>query len=246
MILIILVIALLLFLVLSILWHRGRLLKKVVCTGLFIIAIACSLTLMLNDVSHLGMKEVQVTTTTKLQPTISPKKLPVNLLMYKQLGTGSEKIYLYKPTATTKIHHTDADVSTSTQVVQDAHAKTASVTVTKTEYRTKNVFWHVLYYGLGLENQVKQRHYQFTVPTSWKVVSATQLKRAQQRLKHDKPAIAQAMKQQVPPLVKQQVAQAMQKNPTMSAQQRTQVMQRAEQQAKQRVMQHFIDKALQN
>lgn len=245
MILIILVIALLLFLVLSILWHRGRLLKAIVCSGLFIMAIACSLTLMLNDVSHLGMKTVAVSTTTKLQPTISPKKLPVNLLMYKQLGTGNEKIYLYKPTATTKIHHTDADVSASTQVVRSAHAKTATVTVTKTEYRTKNVFWHVLYYGLGLENQVKQRHYRFTVPANWKVVSASQLKRAQQRLKHDKPAIAQAMKQQVPPFVKQQVAQAMQKDPTMSAQQRTQVMQRAEQQAKQRVMQQFIDKALQ-
>ena len=65
MILIILVIALLLFLVLSILWHRGRLLKTIVCSGLFIMAIACSLTLMLNDVSHLGMKTVAVSTTNR-------------------------------------------------------------------------------------------------------------------------------------------------------------------------------------
>lgn len=245
MILVILVIALLLFLVLSILWHRGRLLKMIVCFGLFLVAIACSLTLMLNDVSHLGMKEVTVTTTTKLQPTVSPKKLPVNLLMYKQLGTGNEKIYLYKPAITTKVRHTDADVSASTQVIRSPRAKTATVTITKTKYQAKNSFWRVLYYGLGLENQVKQRHYQFTVPASWKVVSVAQLKRAQQRLKHDKPAITQAMKQQVPPLVKQQVIQAMQKNPTMSSQQRSQVMQRAKQQATQQVMRRFVNKALQ-
>ncbi|MFK5676299.1 DUF4811 domain-containing protein [Ligilactobacillus sp. LYQ60] len=245
MILVILVVALLLFLVLSILWHHGHLLKVVICAGFFLIAVACSLILMLNDVSHLGMKEVAVTTTTKLQPTINPKKLPVNLLMYKQLGTGSEKVYLYKPAVTTKVSHTDADVSASTQVIHSSRAKTATVTITKTKYQAKNSFWRVLYYGLGLENQVKQRHYRFTIPVSWQIVSVAQLKRAQQRLKHDKPAIAQAMKQQVPLLVKQQVTQAMQKNPTMSSHQRVQVTQRAEQQAKQQIMRQFINKAFQ-
>lgn len=170
-------------------------------SGLFlIISIVMSCFLMLNDNSHFGMKLVTQTTTTKIASVSKNKQL--GLLIYKQLGTGNERVYIYRPANSDKTTHTQIKYNTTNNVVQNNNIKTPEL-VTKTQkYTYKNNFWKVMFIGLSLDKEIYHRTNTFNIPSNWYVVSTNQLQQLEQKLK-----AAAIAKQKAAMLKKAQAAQ---------------------------------------
>ncbi len=170
-------------------------------SGLFLlISIAMSCILILNDTEHLGMKIVTTTKTTKIASVSKNNQL--GLLLYKQLGSGNERIYVYRPADSSKTKHTQVEYDTTNQVVQNSSIKTPEL-VTKTQkYDYKNEFWKVMLADLSLNKEVHHRTNIFKVPSNWYVVNTNQLKQLEQKLK-----AAAIAKQKAAMLKKAQAAQ---------------------------------------
>ena len=66
-----------------------------------LLAGACSISLMLNDSHHLGMKSITETQTKTLVSTTG-KNSPLKLTVYKALGNGKEKVFVAMPSYKTK------------------------------------------------------------------------------------------------------------------------------------------------
>lgn len=187
-----------------------------------LLAGACSISLMLNDSHHLGMKNI---TETENKPLISTtgKNSKLKLTVYKSLGNGKEKIFVYRTAdQPNKNQKTKIDYNVTTKV-QHCNIQTPQVEIQQSRYTYKNDFWKLLFAGLGLNKEVHHYTYIFKVPQNWLVLSTDQLKTIKKQEMVAKGQIEKQVKAQLPDLVKAEMAKELQKNPMMSEQQKTQL-----------------------
>ncbi|RRK11362.1 DUF4811 domain-containing protein [Lactiplantibacillus garii] len=130
----------------------------------FIVIAGSLIGLVGNDTAHWGMRQVTTTTISDLEPVKSTDAA----LMVKHLGTGSEKVIVYRLANATKTHHTVAAANTT---IKQTTGTSAQVQVATTRWQYRNHFSKILFsLGTG-QPQVSHRQYLFTVPTSWKTVT---------------------------------------------------------------------------
>lgn len=163
----------------------------------------------LHDVNHLGMKVKTRTETMSLASTSNK----ANLLLYKQLGTGSEKIYIYKTDIhQTKAKHTWIDSQAKSKVVTTKSQP--KLVIKKHQYVYDSALSKAMFGILGDNNETKSIDYRFEINPTWSVLSTNQAAKLQTALKQ--PATQMKLKQMVASQVKAELMQAMKKNPQMS------------------------------
>ena len=190
--------------------------SKIVGFAFLLVVIACSVGIIANDTYHWGMKE-QTTTKTYQLTSSAGSSSSTNMLLYQGLGNGSEKVYVYKTTASSKrqvMKTTDSSAKVTSTTGQ------AVLKLKTTRYVYKNGFYKALF-NLVFDNngQLKHRTYQFEVPDSWYVLS---VKQAQ------KPTGMQAA---IASREQSIVTAEMTKNPTMSTEQQQALTTKATKQA---------------
>ena len=160
-----------------------------------------------NDVNHFGM-QVQSQTKTYHLASDSDK---MGVLLYKALGNGQEKIYVYKTSAKqakpkpTKTSDFSAKV---TRTKEDSYLK-----VTTKRYVYTNKLSKLLFGVFGNNREVKHRYYHFYVNKDWYVLSTDQAARLSKLLKTKQTE----MKTKIASLVKAKVTQEIMANPSLAA-----------------------------
>ena len=182
-----------------------------------LLAGACSVSLMLNDSHHLGMKNITETQTKTLVSTTGNNS-PLKLTVYKALGNGKEKVFVYRTAdQPNKNQKTKIDYDVTTKV-EHSNVQTPQVVIQRSRYTYKNDFWKALFAGLGLNKETHHYTYIFKVPQNWFVLQATKSQEAAAKAQ-----IKDQVKAQLPNLVKAQMMKELQKNPTMNDQQKAQL-----------------------
>lgn len=139
-----------------------------------LLAGACSISLMLNDSHHLGMKSITETQTKTLVSTTG-KNSPLKLTVYKALGNGKEKVFVYRTAdQPNKNQKTKIDYDVTTKV-EHSNVQTPQVVIQRSRYTYQNDFWKAMFAGLGLNKETHHYTYIFKVPQNWLVLSTSQL-----------------------------------------------------------------------
>ncbi|MDO4912557.1 MAG: DUF4811 domain-containing protein [Lactobacillus sp.] len=172
----------------------------------FVIAAWSTGMLIANQNNHVGMKKV-ATSETQTIKSVSPK---MDMLLYKNHGNGKEKVYIYDNKKTTK-----ADTSTKI-TVKKADVKYASVTVKKYRYDYASGMDNMLYAMIADTSTITNRHYIFTIPNSWIVLSTDQGAQLQKVLKQKQ--------SQIKAEVQKKLMAAMMKNPKLSKKEQTAII----------------------
>jgi len=122
-----------------------------------------------NFNQHLGMETANKSQTVNLESSLKDQK--AKALLYKPLGDGSEKVYLYETKDSEKLQSTGKD-----QVINhiDHHADQAQLHIEKTEWIYKNGFYRLLFGISGNEHEFIQQENQFELPSDWKILSTEQ------------------------------------------------------------------------
>jgi len=138
--------------------------KRTLWIAVSFIVIAGSLVaLILNDTDHLGMREASTTRTEKLIPLQSKQRS----LGIKPLGTGSERVVLYRSTQTAKVQKTTTAATTTT--ITTGHSAQVKITTTHWIYRSH---FDKLLFSLGKpSHQVARREYRFVLPATWQTAT---------------------------------------------------------------------------
>ncbi|MBU3851205.1 MAG: DUF4811 domain-containing protein [Candidatus Paralactobacillus gallistercoris] len=210
---------------------------------LLAISIIMSCFLMTNDNNHLGMKLVSQTSTEQIASVSGNKQL--NLLLYKQLGNGNERIYIYRHRNGKKTLTTPANVNTTNKVVQNNNIKQPELVTNVKHYTYKNDFWRVMFSGLSLDKEVAERTNTFKVPSNWLVLSTDQLKQLKAQMPVLKQQVQQEVQKQLPGLVKSQMATQLKQHPHMNKQQVAQLEKQITQQQAQALAQKLMQNAIQ-
>ena len=136
----------------------------------FIVIAGCLIAIVLNDNYHWGMHQV---TTTKTE-TLLPLKNQQTALGVKKLGTGSEKVVVYRTSVEPKkIQHTSATLTTTASLKTGTPATVKTVT---TRWRYQG-HWSEVFFGLGQKDgRLSKRHYTFTMPNTWRTIVITNTK----------------------------------------------------------------------
>lgn len=163
MIIILLIFATFVFAGFMIFGHRGPLRTSFNVVSFIVIA-GSLIALVGNDNYHWGMHQV---TQTQIQ-NLSPVRSPQAALMVKRLGTGSERVVVYRLADATKTRRTVADIHTTTKFVTGSPAQ-LQITTTSWQFRSH---WSKLLFELGnRQTQVSHRQYLFTTPKNWQTVT---------------------------------------------------------------------------
>lgn len=181
--------------------------------------------LVANDTYHYGLKKVtQTDTETLVTSAPTAKKGTPDVLLYKALGDGTEKIYLYrtnlsqkKPQPTPLEHatvHVDATETSSATLVKQ---------ITRWQYT--NAWMHTLFAMSGENGDIAHRTYTFQIPTTWLQLSTTQASQLSKLLKQ--PATQQTLKT----AVTKKVISEFKKHPDLPANQHIEVEQLAQKSA---------------
>ena len=188
-------------------WQKmpGRTLWSLVSLVVLVLSIV---SFVLHDNRHMGMKLETTNTTSSL---VSPNK-NLNVLVYKQLGSGSEKVYVYKTNPNAKKTTTTRLAANTKSTVKTTTSTNATVVKHTKRWVYKNGFSKLMFGILGDDNEVDQVTY---TNDQWLVLSSTQAAKLQALMK-DVTAQA-AMKTKVSALVQEEVAAKLKANPTMSA-----------------------------
>lgn len=222
MVLWILLISMALFAITFIALVNKPVLRYTTSISFLVLAIICSISLMLNDSNHLGMK-TQVYTETKDLVSITGKDSPLNLITYKSLGNGDEKIFIYRTADhPNKNCKTKIEYNVTTKV-QRGSSETPQVEIKKKHYVYKNEFWRLMFGGLGLNKETYQYTYIFKLPKNWLVLDMKQLQAVKQQAQND---IKQKIQQQLPNVIKTEMEKELQKDPTMSDNQKKKLEQK--------------------
>ncbi|MFC6180185.1 DUF4811 domain-containing protein [Lactiplantibacillus daowaiensis] len=136
----------------------------------FIVIAGCLIAIVLNDNYHWGLHQV---TTTKTE-TLLPLKSKAAALGVKKLGTGTEKVAVYRTTLQPKtVQHTSATLTTTASLKTGT---TATVKTTTTRWRYRG-HWAKVFFSLGQpDGKLAKRHYTFTLPKDWHTVTMTTTK----------------------------------------------------------------------
>lgn len=222
MVLWILLISMALFAVTFIAFVKKPVLRYTLSIFFLVLSAVCSITLMLNDSHHLGMKSVTSTQTEQLVSTTGEKS-SLKLTIYKALGNGKEKVFVYRTKdQPNKNQKTKVDYNVTTKV-EHSDVKTPELVIQKKHYDYQNHFWKIMFDGLDLNKEITHYTYTFKVPKEWLVLSTDQLKEMKAQEATAKTAIKAQIKQQLPELVKSKLEQALSQNPSMSAQQKAEL-----------------------
>lgn len=165
MIIVILTLAIFVFSGSMIFMRRG--LRRQLVNGLSLLVIVASIGLIIaNDNHHFGMEKVSHTQTYTLQSSVATPG--IQLLLYHKLGTGNERIYLYRTTHSTKLLKT---ATHNSQVIVKQNTRRAQLQLRTTRWVYQNKLMTALF-GITNENhQLANRHYQFNLPATWYVIS---------------------------------------------------------------------------
>lgn len=212
---------------------RGRTLWSLLCLAILI----ASITVFVGyDNNHLGMR---VQTTTQTRPLVSPSKA-LNVLTYKQLGTGAERIFVYRTNPQGKTLTTRADTNVTTRVQTVAANQPATITTTTQRYVCANQLSRLMFGIIGGEGEVKHVTYTFRVNDQWLVVNANQAAKLQALMKQ--PAAQAQLKTQVGALVQQKLAATMQQHPHLTKAEQGQLQKQALQAAQVQVIKGLLTK----
>ena len=211
--------------------HKSHLVWSILSLVVLIASVAA---FALHDVNNLGMK---TETTTKTVQHASNSKT-ANLLVYKQLGTGSEKVYVYKTTNNSKKHHTWVDKDAKVKVSTTTGA--AKLVIKKQQYVYKNGFSKLMFGVLGDNKETKQISYNFKLNSTWVSLSTSQAKKLAAAMKN---STNQAQLQTaIASQVKAKLTAALTENPTMSAAEQAKLQTKYTNEAKAQAIRSLLNK----
>lgn len=119
-----------------------------------------------NFNQHFGMKQVAHSQTVDLVSSVGQED--TDALLYKPLGDGTEKIYLYKTEDMEKPKSAGSQ-QVENHVSQDAEQ--AQLTTKRTEWVYKNNFYRLLFGLSGNNHEFIKQENQFELPSDWEILS---------------------------------------------------------------------------
>ncbi|GMA48112.1 DUF4811 domain-containing protein [Tetragenococcus muriaticus] len=119
-----------------------------------------------NFNQHFGMEQVVHSQTVDLVSSVEQQD--TEALLYKPLGNGTERVYLYKTAAMEKPQSTGGQ-QVKNDVSQDAEQ--AQLTTKRTEWVYKNNFYRLLFGFSGNNHEFIEQENQFNLPSNWQLLS---------------------------------------------------------------------------
>ncbi|MDN6639484.1 MAG: DUF4811 domain-containing protein [Tetragenococcus sp.] len=119
-----------------------------------------------NFNQHFGMEQKTQTQTVDLVSSVSGQD--TDALLYKPLGDGTEKVYLYQ-TETMEKPKSAGSAGVENHINQEAEQ--AQLTMEKTEWVYKNNFYQALFAMAGNNHEFIKQENQFDLPSDWQVLS---------------------------------------------------------------------------
>ena len=173
MIIVILILAAILFIYFNVIPGKGH---TIISWLSLIVTSLCILGIVAHDYNHWGMKtETQISK----QSLVSSATPNLPLLLYQPLGNGTEKVYLYKTNNEQKKPNAIKLDKVSTEI---KHSAQANLQIETTRYVYRDNFSRIMFGVFSYNNELKQRKYIFTIPSSWKVISTKDMKKLQKQL----------------------------------------------------------------
>ena len=173
MIIVILILAAILFIYFNVIPGKGH---TIISWLSLIVTSLCILGIVAHDYNHWGMKtETQISK----QSLVSSATSNLPLLLYQPLGNGTEKVYLYKTNNEQKKPNAIKLDKVSTEI---KHSAQANLQIETTRYVYRDNFSRIMFGVFSYNNELKQRKYIFTIPSSWKVISTKDMKKLQKQL----------------------------------------------------------------
>ena len=173
MIIVILILAAILFIYFNVIPGKGH---TIISWLSLIVTSLCILGIVAHDYNHWGMKtETQISK----QSLVSSATPNLPLLLYQPLGNGTEKVYLYKTNNEQKKPNAIKLDKVSTEI---KHSAQANLQIETTRYVYRDNFIRIMFGVFSHNNELKQRKYIFTIPSSWKVISTKDMKKLQKQL----------------------------------------------------------------
>ena len=173
MIIVILILAAILFIYFNVIPGKGH---TIISWLSLIVTSLCILGIVAHDYNHWGMKtETQISK----QSLVSSATPNLPLLLYQPLGNGTEKVYLYKTNNEQKKPNAIKLDKVSTEI---KHSAQANLQIETTRYVHRDNFSRIMFGVFSHNNELKQRKYIFTIPSSWKVISTKDMKNLQKQL----------------------------------------------------------------
>ena len=173
MIIVILILAAILFIYFNVIPGKGH---TIISWLSLIVTSLCILGIVAHDYNHWGMKtETQISK----QSLVSSATPNLPLLLYQPLGNGTEKVYLYKTNNEQKKPNAIKLDKVSTEI---KHSAQANLQIETTRYVYRDDFSRIMFGIFAHNNELKQRKYIFTIPSSWKVISTKDMKKLQKQL----------------------------------------------------------------
>lgn len=161
-----------------------------------------------NLSNHFGMERVTETKTTKI--VSSAKSDNANMLLYKALGDGTEKVYLYR---------TDEDQKKPKATGTDNETNKVEQTSGEAEKVSKTTYWeykndmYKFWFNLADNNhEYDKRVNTFKIPADWIELSTDQAAKLAELVKQQQSTMANDAKA----YVQEGIVKAMTENPTMS------------------------------
>ena len=173
MIIVILILAAILFIYFNVIPGKGH---TIISWLSLTVTSLCILGIVAHDYNHWGMKtETQISK----QSLVSSATPNLPLLLYQPLGNGTEKVYLYKTNNEQKKPKAIKLDKVSTEIKYSAQA---NLQIETTRYVYRDNFSRIMFGVFSHNNELKQRKYIFTIPSSWKVISTKDMKKLQKQL----------------------------------------------------------------
>ncbi|MBO1299333.1 MULTISPECIES: DUF4811 domain-containing protein [unclassified Enterococcus] len=168
-----------------------------------------------NITNHFGMKEVTETKTTPI--VSSADQSEVNMLLYKSLGDGTEKVYLYRTDDKQKEPKATGTKNETNKVEQtEGTAEKVSETTYWVYKNDQYKFW----FNLADNNhEFERRVNTFKIPAEWIELSTDQASELAKRVEEQK----STMEADAQNFVKEGLMQAIAQNPAMTQEEQQQV-----------------------
>lgn len=133
-----------------------------------------SLTLVtLNITHHFGMKQEVITKKVELHSSVAQNQMPI--LLYQDLGDGTEKIYLYRTDEQQKKAKA-TDTNKVKNVVKTIDGTRAYLINMRKQWIYKNSFYQFLFNIADNNHEYIKQTNEFNLPTSWVILSVKQAK----------------------------------------------------------------------
>lgn len=173
MIIVILILAAILFIYFNVIPGKGH----TIISWLSLIATSlCIVGIVAHDYNHWEMKtETQISK----QSLVSSARPNLPLLLYQPLGNGTEKVYLYK---TSNEQKKPKAIKLDKVSAKIKHSEQANLQIEITRYVYRNNFSRIMFEVFSHNNELKQRKYIFTIPSSWKVISTKDIQKLQKQM----------------------------------------------------------------